>query len=99
MTLVCAKAYLQARNLFRVDLFALILLSLFGQCVMISSGHLLTIYLGLELSALASYAMIALQRDSSITSEAAIKIFHSQCFGFRGFYCMVYLCSMVPLDR
>lgn len=75
VTLVYAKAYLQARNLFRVDLFALILLSLFGQCVMISSGHLLTIYLGLELSALASYAMIALQRDSSITSEAAIKYF------------------------
>ena len=75
VTLVYAKAYLQARKLFRVDLFALILLSLFGQCVMISSGHLLTIYLGLELSALASYAMIALQRDSSITSEAAIKYF------------------------
>lgn len=75
VTLIYARNYLQARKLFRADLFALVLLSLFGQCVMVSAGHLLAIYLGLELLALSSYAMIALQRDSNTTSEAAIKYF------------------------
>ena len=42
---------------------------------MISSNHLLSLYLGLELLSLSLYAMVALQRDSARSSEAAIKYF------------------------
>jgi NADH-quinone oxidoreductase subunit N len=43
--------------------------------VMISSNHFLSLYLGLELLSLSLYAMVALQRDSGRSSEAAIKYF------------------------
>src|SRR5690606_4074095 len=48
---------------------------LLGQMVMISSGSLLSIYLGLELMSLALYALIALRRDDAVATEAAMKYF------------------------
>ena len=41
--------------------------------VMISAGNFITVYLGLELLSLALYAMVALDRDSAIASESAMK--------------------------
>lgn len=75
VTLVYSRTYLEQRNLLRADLFALVLLSLLGQCVMISGSNLLSLYLGLELLALPSYALVAMQRHSAVTSEAAMKYF------------------------
>jgi NADH-quinone oxidoreductase subunit N len=46
-----------------------------GMMVMVSANHLLTLYLGLELLSLSLYAMIALQRDSAVATEAAMKYF------------------------
>src|SRR3546814_18597431 len=43
--------------------------------VLISAGNLVMIYMGLELLALSSYALVALDRDSPIASEAAMKYF------------------------
>jgi len=43
--------------------------------VMVSAGNFLTVYLGLELLSLSMYAMIAMQRDSIVASEAAMKYF------------------------
>jgi NADH-quinone oxidoreductase subunit N len=43
--------------------------------LMISSNHLLMIYLGLELQSLALYALVALRRDEPRASEAAMKYF------------------------
>ena len=42
---------------------------------MISGSNLLTLYLGLELLALPTYALVAMKRDSEISSEAAMKYF------------------------
>jgi NADH-quinone oxidoreductase subunit N len=42
---------------------------------MISAASMLTLYLGLELLALSSYALVALDRDSEIGSEAGMKYF------------------------
>ncbi|MCC7005813.1 MAG: NADH-quinone oxidoreductase subunit NuoN [Ottowia sp.] len=74
VTLVYSRAYLAARQLLRADFFALVLLSMLGQCVMISGGHFLSLYLGLELLALSSYALVALRRDA-VSTEAAMKYF------------------------
>ena len=63
------------RGLHRGEYFSLTLFAALGMMVMISSNHLLSLYLGLELLSLSLYAMVALQRDSARSSEAAIKYF------------------------
>ena len=53
----------------------LMLFALLGMMVMISATHFLSMYIGLELMSLSLYAMVALQRDSAIATEAAMKYF------------------------
>jgi NADH-quinone oxidoreductase subunit N len=43
--------------------------------VMISANHMLVLYLGLELMSLCLYSMVALNRDSATSTEAAMKYF------------------------
>ena len=73
--LVYSKSYLLSRGLHRGEYFSLTLFATLGMMVMISSNHFLSLYLGLELLSLSLYAMVALQRDSGRSSEAAIKYF------------------------
>jgi NADH-quinone oxidoreductase subunit N len=74
-TLVYSRAYLEARGLLRGEFLSLSLFATLGMMVMISANHFLTLYLGLELLALSLYAVVALQRDSAIATEAAMKYF------------------------
>ncbi|MCX7141111.1 MAG: NADH-quinone oxidoreductase subunit NuoN [Proteobacteria bacterium] len=74
-TLVYSRAYLADRGLWKGDFFALALFALLGMMVMISANHFLTLYLGLELLSLSLYAMVALNRDSAQSTEAAMKYF------------------------
>jgi len=73
--LVYSRAYLSSRGLFRGEFFVLVLFATLGMMVMISASHLLTLYLGLELLSLSLYSMVALQRDSAVATEAAMKYF------------------------
>jgi len=73
--LVYSRPYIAARGMFRGEFFVLVLFATLGMMVMISANHLLTLYLGLELLSLALYAMVALQRDSAVATEAAMKYF------------------------
>ena len=75
IVLIYAQSYIRARDMFRGEFFALSLFALLGMMVMVSANHLLTLYLGLELLSLSLYAMIALQRDSAVATEAAMKYF------------------------
>ena len=75
LILFYSRDYLQSRGLFRGEFFVLSLFALLGMMVMISASHFLTLYLGLELMSLCLYAMVALQRDSKVCSEAAMKYF------------------------
>jgi NADH-quinone oxidoreductase subunit N len=76
VTLIYGRLYAQVRDMLRGgELYVLTLFALLGQMVMISAGNLLTIYLGLELMSLSLYALIALRRDSSVATEAAMKYF------------------------
>lgn len=75
-TLVYGRVYAQVRDMLRGgELYVLTLFALLGQMVMISSGNLISIYLGLELMSLALYALIALRRDDVVATEAAMKYF------------------------
>ena len=73
--LVYSRPYIAARGMFRGEFFVLVLFATLGMMVMISANHLLTLYLGLELLSLSLYAMVALQRDSAVATEAAMKYF------------------------
>jgi NADH-quinone oxidoreductase subunit N len=75
MMLVYSRHYLIVRGLFSGEFLVLALFSLLGMMVMISASHFLTLYLGLELLSLCLYAMVALQRDSAVATEAAMKYF------------------------
>ena len=70
-----ARHYLREFGLFRSEFYALCLFALLGVMVLISAGSLVTLYLGLELLSLSSYALVAMDRDSSRGSEAAMKYF------------------------
>ena len=73
--LVYSRKYLRERGLFKGEFFVLALFATLGMMVMVSAPHFVTLYLGLELLSLSLYAMVALQRDSSIATEAAMKYF------------------------
>ncbi len=75
MMLVYSRSYMMLRGLFTGEFMVLTLFALLGMMVMISASHFLTLYIGLELLSLSLYAMVALQRDSAIATEAAMKYF------------------------
>jgi len=75
VTLVYARPYAESRELLKGELFTLSLLVLLGVNVMVAANNFLTTYLGLELMSLSLYALTALRRDHSISTEAAMKYF------------------------
>ena len=72
---VYSRRYLVDRGLFKGEYLVLALFALLGMMVMISANHFLVLYLGLELMSLCLYAMVALNRDSAASTEAAMKYF------------------------
>jgi NADH-quinone oxidoreductase subunit N len=70
-----SKDYLKSREVCFGEFHVLGLFGILGMMILISANNLLTIYLGLELLSLCLYAMVALQRDSILASESAIKYF------------------------
>lgn len=74
-SLAFSRHYLHAAGLLRGEFHALAMFSVLGMLVMISAGHFLSLYMGLEIMSLSLYAMIAMRRDSVRAAEAAIKYF------------------------
>ena len=74
-SLAFSRMYLQSCRMLRGEFLALALFSVLGMLAMISAGHFLSLYMGLELMSLCLYAMIAMRRDDSRAAEAAIKYF------------------------
>ena len=72
---IYSRQYLLKRELFRGEYFVLGLFGVLGMMVMVSAHSMLTLYLGLELLSLSLYAMVAFQRDSLSSTEAAMKYF------------------------
>ena len=75
LVVIYSRAYLAARNLLNGEFIMLLLFAAFGGMIMISANHFVTLYLGLEILALSLYALVALQRDSALATEAAMKYF------------------------
>ncbi len=67
--------YLRERGLYKGEVSVLMLFAVLGMMLLTSAGSLIMVYLGLELLALSSYALVAIDRDSRLASEAAMKYF------------------------
>lgn len=73
--LLYSRDYLRQRNLFKGEYYVLSLLAVLGMMIMVSAHSLLSVYLGLELLSLSLYALVAVDRESPVASEAAMKYF------------------------
>lgn len=72
---VYSRQYIQLREMFRGEFYALVLFAVVGMMIMVSGQNLLTLYVGLELLSLSLYALVALDRDNARATEAAMKYF------------------------
>ncbi len=75
LSLVYAWPFLRERGLYKGEVPVLMLFAVAGMMLLISAGNVVMVYLGLEMLALCSYALVAIDRDSPLASEAAIKYF------------------------
>jgi NADH-quinone oxidoreductase subunit N len=75
LSFIYSSNYIDERQMPSGDYYVLGLFSTIGMMILISAHSLLTIYLGLELMSLPLYAMTAIRRTDSDSSEAAMKYF------------------------
>jgi len=73
LSLVYGWKWLREHNLRQGEIPVLLLFSTSGMMLLISAGSLLMVYLGLELLALCSYALVASDRENRLASEAGMK--------------------------
>jgi len=75
LVLVISSNYLKTFRIFKIEYPILILSSVLGMLVMISSNDLIVFYMGLELQSLALYVLATFNRDQLKSSEAGLKYF------------------------
>jgi NADH-quinone oxidoreductase subunit N len=73
--LLISQDYMTRNNLLRFEYPVLVVLSVVGMMVMVSSGDLIALYMGLELQSLSLYVIASLRRDSVKSTEAGLKYF------------------------
>ena len=73
LSLIYGWSYLRERNLYQGEIPVLILFATAGMMILVSAGSLLMVYLGLELLALCSYALVASNRENKLAAEAGMK--------------------------
>ncbi len=71
----CSYNYVRLNNILKIEYPILILCSLLGMLVMISSNDLIVFYIGLELQSLALYVLASFNRDNLLSSESGLKYF------------------------
>ncbi len=60
---------------YKSEYFIILIFALLGMMIMVSANHLLILYLGIELLSLSLYTIIAYNRESVFSAEAAIKYY------------------------
>ena len=72
----CSYNYVRVNNILKIEYPILILCSLLGMLVMISSNDLIVFYIGLELQSLALYVLASFNRDNILSSESGLSLIH-----------------------
>ena len=75
LVLVISSNYLKTFKIFKIEYPILILSSVLGMMIMISSNDLIVFYMGLELQSLCLYVLATFNRDQLKSSEAGLKYF------------------------
>ncbi len=75
LAMVYAWPFLRARGLYKGEITVLMVFAVLGMMLMVSANSLVMVYVGLEMLALCSYALVVCDRDSPLASEAGIKYF------------------------
>ena len=75
LVLVISSSYLKTFKILKIEYPILILSSVLGMMIMISSNDLMVFYMGLELQSLALYVLATFNRDQLKSSEAGLKYF------------------------
>ncbi|MEI6486364.1 MAG: NADH-quinone oxidoreductase subunit NuoN [Sphingomonadales bacterium] len=74
-SVILAQPWLGTSGTGRFEYPVLMLLAALGMAVMVSANDLLTLYIGLELTALPSYVLAAFHRSDNRSAEAGLKYF------------------------
>ena len=75
LVLIISSNYLKSLKIFKIEYPILILSSVLGMMIMISSNDLIVFYMGLELQSLSLYVLATFNRDQIKSSEAGLKYF------------------------
>ena len=75
VVLVLSVEWMERHALLRFEYPLIVTLAVVGMMVMVSSGNLMTLYMGLETQSLAMYVLAAIRRDSVRSTEAGLKYF------------------------
>jgi NADH-quinone oxidoreductase subunit N len=75
LTVMLSFQYLRREDHNSGEYYALVLFSVTGQCLMAASNELIMIFIGLEISSIASYVLTGYLRDDKRNNEAALKYF------------------------
>ena len=73
--LLSSSKYIQIVKINKIEYPILVLSSITGMMVMISSNDLILFYIGLELQSLALYVLASFNRDNILSSESGLKYF------------------------
>ncbi len=73
--LLTSSQYLKSIKIYKLEYPILILSSILGMMVMVSSNDLIVFYIGLELQSLALYVLASFNRDDVLSSESGLKYF------------------------
>ncbi len=74
-SILISKEYFLSIKLKNFEIPVLLLFSTLGMMLMISSNHLMSMYLAIELQSLALYVAAAIKRDSLSSAESGVKYF------------------------
>jgi NADH-quinone oxidoreductase subunit N len=75
LAVLSSSEYLRRENAPGGEFYALLLFSVMGQCVMVTANELIMIFIGLEISSIASYILAGYLRDDKRNNESALKYF------------------------
>ena len=67
--------WMERNGMLKFEYPLIVALAVVGMMVMVGSGNLLTLYMGLELQSLSMYVLAAMRRDSLRSTEAGLKYF------------------------
>ena len=88
--LLTSSQYLKSIKIYNIEYPILILSSILGMMVMVSSNDLIVFYIGLELQSLALYVLASFNRDNVLSSESGLKYFVLSALS-SGYSCMAVL--------